>query len=194
MRTWLLICVAGGIALLVACKSTPSTAGPGPKPKPATTELTTAVDKARQGNEPKKTVIVFTDGEDKNSYYTYEQLLDKTRESDVQVYIVAFLDLDFSNQRGFFGIGKSKREKVEKKINAISTYTGGKAFFPNDTQEFGKIFQSIAYELRHQYRLAYVSSNQVWDGTWRDIDVVVKNARRRGLKVRNKKGYLAKKE
>ena len=48
MRTWLLICVGAGIALLVACKSTPSTAGPGPKPKPATTGLTTAVDKARQ--------------------------------------------------------------------------------------------------------------------------------------------------
>ena len=53
-----------------------------------------AVDKALQGNEPKKTVIVFTDGEDKDSYYSHQELLEKVEESDVQLYIVAFLDAD----------------------------------------------------------------------------------------------------
>ena len=49
-----------------------------------------AVDKALQGNEPKKTVIVFTDGEDKDSYYSHQELIEKVEESDVQLCIVAF--------------------------------------------------------------------------------------------------------
>lgn len=150
-----------------------------------------AVDKSREGSEPKKTVLVFTDGEDKDSYYTHEELLDKIRESDVQVYIVAFLDRDLSDAGGFFGIFKSQREKVQETISSIADYTGGKSFFPEEILELKEIFQSIAYELRNQYRMAYISSNLVRDGNWRDIDVVVQDAKKLGLKVRAKRGYFA---
>ena len=150
-----------------------------------------AVDKAREGSEPKKTILVFTDGEDKDSYYTHEELLDKIRESDVQVYVVAFLDRDPSDVGGFFGIFKSQWKKVQEKISTIADYTGGKSFFPEEIQGLKEIFQSIAYELRHQYRMAYISSNPVRDGSWRDIDVVVQDAKKRDLKVRSKRGYFA---
>jgi len=41
-----------------------------------------AVDKARDGSEPKKVAVVFTDGEDKDSYYTREELVEKVREGE----------------------------------------------------------------------------------------------------------------
>jgi len=153
-----------------------------------------AVDKALQGNEPKKIVIVFTDGEDKDSYYSHQELLEKVEESDVQLYIVAFLDSDLSRGGGFFGVFKSAREKIQQKIRDIPQSTGGEAFFPDEISQLNEVFHTIAFELRNQYRLSYVSSNPTRDGTWRRTDVVVKDAKERGLKVRAKKGYFAKKD
>lgn len=152
-----------------------------------------ALDKAREGNELKKSVVVFTDGEDKDSYYSHQDLLEKVQESDVQLYIVSFLDRELSTSGGFFGIFKSEREKIQNKIRAIPENTGGKAFFPEEIEQLSDIFREVAYELRHQYRLAYITSNPVKDGSWRRTDVVVKDAKKRGLKVRSKKGYYAKK-
>ncbi|MCH8319885.1 MAG: VWA domain-containing protein [Acidobacteria bacterium] len=153
-----------------------------------------AVDKVLQGNEPKKAVIVFTDGEDKDSYYSHEELIEKVEESDVQLYIVAFLDSDLSRGGGFFGVFKSAREKIQQKIRDIPQSTGGEAFFPEEISQLNDVFHSIAYELRNQYRLSYVSSNPIRDGTWRRTDVVVKDAKERGFRVRAKKGYFAKKD
>lgn len=153
-----------------------------------------AVDKALKGNEPKKAVIVFTDGEDKDSFYSHKELIEKVEESDVQLYIVAFLDSDLSSGGGFFGVFKSAREKIQQRIRDIPQSTGGEAFFPEEISQLNDVFQSIAYELRNQYRLSYVSSNSIRDGTWRRTDVVVKDAKERGFRVRAKKGYFAKKD
>lgn len=148
-----------------------------------------SVDKAQKGVEPKKVIVVFTDGEDKDSYYTHDELLERVREVDTQIFIVSFLDDEVSEDRGFFGIFKSEKEKLEKGITQLAEVTGGKAFFPKDVGELDSIFQSIAHELRNQYRLSYISSNKDRSGTWRRIDVVVQDAKEKGLKVRARKGY-----
>lgn len=150
-----------------------------------------ASDHAREGSERKRVLLVFTDGEDKDSYYTDEELLEKIREADIQIYLVAFLDEDLDDDTGFFGVFKSEREKVVKTMTRIAEDTGGKAFFPEEVRELDEIFRTIAYELRHQYRIAYVSSNTAADGKWRDLKVEVDNARERGLKIRARKGYYA---
>jgi Ca-activated chloride channel family protein len=153
-----------------------------------------SIEKARKGNEPKRVIVVFTDGEDKDSYYTHEELLEKVRESEAQIYIVAFLDSELSDKKGFFGIFKSQKSKIEDQINAIADVTGGKAFFPKQVSELNPIFESIAHDLKNQYRLAYISANREKKGEWRRIDVKVDSAKERKLKVRAKKGYYAKSE
>ena len=153
-----------------------------------------SVDKAQRGAEPRKIAIVFTDGEDKDSYYTHEELVGKVREVDTQVFIVAFLDEELSKDKGFFGLFKSQKQKVRDEITQVAEVTGGKAFFPEDVSELNGIFQSIATELKNQYRLAYVSHNENRDGAWRRIDVKVKEAESLRLKVRAKKGYYGPKD
>lgn len=153
-----------------------------------------AVDKAQDGNEPKKVLVVFTDGEDKDSYYTSEELMDKVQEADTQIFIVAFLDKQLKKSRGFFGVFKSKKEKVENEISQIAEITGAKAYFPDNINELNGIFESIAQELKNQYRLTYISSNRSRDGVWRRIDVKVKDAKEKGFKVRARKGYYGPKD
>ena len=150
-----------------------------------------AIDKAEQGHEPKKVAVIFTDGEDKDSYYEYEEVLEKARESETQIFIVAFLNQDLSDDAGFFGIGRSDRQKVVRAVQDLVDVTGGKAFFPEETGELKGVFEDIATELKNQYRISYQSTNTEFDGSWRRIDVKVKNARERAFKVRARKGYYA---
>lgn len=155
--------------------------------------ISLSIAKAEEGHEPKKVVIVFTDGEDKDSYYTQEEVLEQVRESETQVFVVAFLDEELK-EGGFFGIFKSERNKLQNQIRAIAEETGGKAFFPEKIEELEKIFGSIAYELKNQYRLAYISDQSKKDGSWHRIDVRVKDAKKKELKVRAKKGYYSREE
>jgi len=149
------------------------------------------VDEAREGSEPRRAVIVFTDGEDKDSYYKHTEVLSKIQESDVQVHIVAFLDEDLSSEGGFFGVFKSEKEKVTKIITDIAEMSGGRTIFTQNITELKPAFESIAHELRNQYRLGYISTNSSKDGSWRRVDVQVKAAKEKALKVRAKKGYTA---
>jgi len=150
------------------------------------------VEKASTGHEPKKVLLVFTDGEDKDSYYKPEELLEKVKEADCQVFLVAFLDEDLKDSGGgFFGAFRSQRKKLEELLREIASVSGGEAFFPESLQDLGPIFESVARELGNQYRLAYLSSNPARDGRWRRIDVQIKNAEERGLRVRARKGYYA---
>jgi Ca-activated chloride channel homolog len=150
-----------------------------------------SVEKAREGNEPKKVILLFTDGEDKDSFYRHEEVVEKVRESDTQVFVVGFLDEDLSSGRGFFGLFKSQRQKVEDEMKTVAEVTGGQAFFPEEITELSSVFEQIAHELKNQYRLAYISSNPERDGAWRRIDVQMRDALERGLRVRARAGYYA---
>ena len=152
-----------------------------------------AVEHAAAGSEPKKVVIAFTDGEDKDSYYELEEVIEKVEESDVQVFLVAFLDQDLPDNGGFFGMFKSPRDKVAKAMASIAEATGGKALFPRKKGHIEESFRMIANELRNQYRLAYVSNTtrEEDDEGWRSVQVRLLNARERGLRVRARKGYYA---
>ncbi len=152
-----------------------------------------AVGQATQGSEPRKTVIVFTDGEDKDSYYSHEELIEHIQEQDVQVYVVAFLDEDLSDDGGFFGVFKSQREKVTQEMTKVADATGGKAFFPGKPEELVGAFKTISEELRNQYQFAYTSTNPVLDGSWRSIRLTVESPQEKAYKVRVKKGYFARK-
>ena len=86
-----------------------------------------AAEKVAEGTEPRRILLVFTDGEDKDSYYELQELIEKVEETDCLIFIVAFLDNDLSEDKGFFGLFKSKKQGVRDEIASITDSTGGKA-------------------------------------------------------------------
>ncbi len=150
-----------------------------------------ALEKARTGSEAKKVVTVFTDGEDKDSYYRHEELLEKiVRSNDVQLYVVALLDQALSRDRGFFGVFKSQYDKVRATVDAISGQSGAKVYFPEELHELNDVFRRIAGELRNQYRIAYITPNSLANGGWRTIEVRLGNPGEKQLTIQAKKGYF----
>ncbi len=120
----------------------------------------------------RRAIVLVTDGEDRDSYYNEKQLFELLRESEAQIYVVGFVG-DLSKEGGF--IGKSPQGKAKAFLERMATETGGKAYFPSGPSELPAVAKDIASELRTQFSIGYVPSNDKKDGTYRNIKVVVED-------------------
>src|SRR4029079_10317165 len=101
------------------------------------------LEKLKQGSNPKKALLLITDGEDNRSRYTFQNVKDFVKEQDVQIYGIGIVD-DWSSQ---LGAGKAGRAMVEE----LAEITGGHAFFPDSVYDLEDICTKIAVELKNQY-------------------------------------------
>jgi Ca-activated chloride channel family protein len=138
------------------------------------------LNKLKQSNNPKKALLLITDGEDNRSRYSFGDVRSFVREQDVQLYAIGILDP---------GTGAGRDALVQ-----LTEITGGRAFFPGSAYEMSDICKKIAAELKYQYILGYRSTNTAKDGAWRKIRVKVSTPKGKGiasLNVRHKLGYYA---
>ncbi len=121
-------------------------------------------------DKKRRALILVTDGEDRNSYYNEKQLYELLRESEVQIYVIGFVD-DLSKEGGF--ISKSPQAKAKEFLEKLASETGGKAYFPKTAAELPNLAREISSELRTQYSIGYIPSNDRKDGTYRSIKVAI---------------------
>jgi Ca-activated chloride channel homolog len=142
------------------------------------------LEKLKEGSNPKKALLLITDGEDNRSRYTFQNVKDFVKEQDVQIYGIGIVD-EFNSQ---LGAGRTGRAMIEE----LSDLTGGRSFFPDSVYELEDICTKIAVELKNQYVIGYHSTNEAKDGKWRKLRMKVnppKGIQR--LNVRSKQGYYA---
>ena len=118
----------------------------------------------------RRALILVSDGEDRDSYYSEAQLFEMLRETDVQIFVIGFVN-ELSKDGGF--ISKSPQGKAKSFLERLASETGGKAYFPNNTAELAGLAKEISSELRLQYSIGYIPSNDRKDGTFRNIKVMV---------------------
>jgi len=138
------------------------------------------LEKLRELKSPKKAVLLITDGEDNHSRYSAANIKGYLKEQDVQIF-----GIGITSEFGHHQAGRSK-------IEELTDFSGGRAFFPNTVYDLEDICTKIAVELRNQYVLGYRSTNPNKDGKWRKIRVKV-NAPEGlpHLAVHAKPGYYA---
>lgn len=142
------------------------------------------LEKMKHGHNPKKAILLITDGEDTRSRYSLVNVRNAVKESDTQMYAIGIVDSYYSD----FSQGRSGRGVLEE----MTETTGGKAYFPNSVYELEDICVKIALELKNQYVLGYSSTNPAKDGRWRKIKVKLNPPKGLpSLSVRSKTGYYA---
>jgi len=142
------------------------------------------LEKMKQGHNPKKAILLITDGEDTRSRYSLINVRNAVKESDVQIFAIGIVNSYYSD----FSQGRSGRAILEE----MTEITGGRAYFPNSVYELEDICTKIAIELKNQYVLGYASTNPAKDGRWRKIKVKLNAPKGVGsLSVRSKTGYFA---
>ena len=58
-------------------------------------------------------------------------------------------------------------------------------------KDLDRIYEQVLGEVRGQYTIGYISTNEKADGAWRKVKVKITRADAKGLRVRARKGYYA---
>ncbi len=123
----------------------------------------------------RKGVVVFSDGDDRDSLTRRETAMSRVQASDAMLFTVGF------------GAGGAVPD-LRRKLEGYAHSTGGRAFFPQNAAELDETFDTIVAELANQYVLSYTSTNQARDKGWRNIKVQVPNGK---YGIRARQGYRA---
>ena len=145
-----------------------------------------AMREMKKAKNPRKAVLVISDGGDNNSKYSAKEIESLVREADVQVYAMGVFEPTFY-------LGLSKEEvSGPRLLSELAEQTGGRAFSASDPNDLPSVAARIGIELRNQYVLSYTPTNQSKDGKYRKVEVkVTKQAGMPDLKVRWRLGYYA---
>jgi Ca-activated chloride channel homolog len=148
----------------------------------------------KRSKNPRKALLVISDGGDNNSRYTSTQISDLVREADVQIYAMGVFEPTLS-----FGLPSGPSGKVgpaemdgPRLLSSIAEQTGGRALAATNLRELPGIAERIGIELRNQYVLAYSPTNPSRDGKYRKIEVKLQQPKALpALKARWRLGYYA---
>jgi Ca-activated chloride channel homolog len=132
-----------------------------------------AIDKVRHGRYAKRVLLLISDGEDNISTYSFNQVRDELRSSDVLVYSVNF--------SGVENLGSTLGMEGQQLMNELSIVSGGMSFYRSSgrflpASDARSIFQLIAHELRHQYTIAITPGASVDTGKWHKIRIKIQAA------------------
>jgi len=129
----------------------------------------------------RKIMLLYTDGGDTRSALRFGELVDLLKASDATVYVIGQLEHQTQASKG------AQRPILQQ----IAEATGGQAFFPLSVKSLDAVYQQVVAEIRAQYTLGYLSSNEKLDGGWRKVDIKVVRKDGREYRVRSRKGYYA---
>jgi VWFA-related protein len=132
----------------------------------------------------RRAVVVFTDGFDTASRLTAGEVSGIASAIDVPVYIVGLVPA-IDNPAADVAATTSERSALAGPLSDLALWTGGQAFIVSTGAERTQIARTIVEELRHQYLIAFESSERPG---WHPLEVKVRS---KDLTVRARSGYFA---
>jgi VWFA-related protein len=130
-----------------------------------------AMNEMRKARNPRKAIIILSDGGDNSSRYTESEIRNAVREADVQVYAIGIFE-------PIAGRGRTAEELAGPGLlTEMAEATGGRHFPVENINELPDIAAKIGIELRNQYVLGYTPTNQERDGKYRKVQVKLKQPR-----------------
>lgn len=135
-------------------------------------------------HNPKKALLIISDGGDNHSRYSQEDIRKYAREADVQIYAIGLFEA---------GGGPTPEERGGPSLLAdLTQETGGRAFAVRDLKDLPDIATKISMELRNQYVVGYRPSDHAHDGKWRKVKIKLRPPKGLPpLTVYAKTGYFA---
>jgi Ca-activated chloride channel homolog len=133
-----------------------------------------ATQKMRHAANPRKVLLVLTDGVDNNSRYSERELERLMREADVRVYALGLF------QRPDF-------------LEKVAAETGGRALWVRKLSELPDAIETLSRQIRSEYVVGYISQRAENDGKYHKIRVAVEPPGGTRLPIHTswRHGYLA---
>lgn len=118
--------------------------------------------KMRHATQPRKALLVISDGGDNHSRYTENEIKSAVQEADVTLFSIGIYDRYFPTPEERLG---------PQLMSDLAQATGGQSFTLDNPNDLPLVANQIGRELRDQYVLAYHPKNTAHDGRWHRIKV-----------------------
>ncbi len=119
----------------------------------------------KKAHNPRKALLIISDGGDNSSRYTESEIKNLVREADVQIYAIGIFEPS--------GVRGRTAEELSGPglLSEIAEQTGGRHFPVENLNDLPDIAAKIGIELRNQYLIGYTPANAVRDGKYRRVKV-----------------------
>ncbi len=146
-----------------------------------------AIQQMKKAANPRKAIVIVSDGGDNCSRFTVGQIRNALVESEVQLYAMGIFDPEDSSR-------KRPREEINgpKLLNDLAELSGGRHYPIGDLNDLPRISERIGLELRNEYVIGYSPAHLDRDGKYRAIQLKLNAPQGMpALRVQYRKGYFA---
>ena len=147
--------------------------------------IAVAMRQLRRSRNPRRAMVVFSDGGDNYSRFSERALVRQLEEADVQLYAI-----DTSE---FLSPPDRPAEEVAgpNLLSELCDHAAGRYFQLSDAHDPERVAERVSRELRSQYVLGYSPSNHAEDGKFHRLQLKVERRPGTHLSVRWRHGYRA---
>jgi VWFA-related protein len=145
-----------------------------------------SMNQMKKAHNPRKALLVISDGGDNSSRYTEAEVRKVVRESDVLIYSLGIFE-------SYAARGRTPEELAGPGLlSELAEQTGGRHFAVDDLAELPDMAAKIGIELRNRYVIGYSPKNQQRDGRYHHVEVkVVTTPQMPRLRAYWRPGYYA---
>ncbi len=130
-----------------------------------------AMHEMKKARNPRKALLIISDGGDNSSRYTETEIKSAVREADVQIFAIGIFE-------GMATRGRTPEEAAGPGLlNELADQTGGREYAVENVAELPDIAAKIGVELRNEYILGYTPKNRERDGKYRRVQVKLNQPR-----------------
>jgi len=138
-----------------------------------------SVGQMKKAKNPRRALVILSDGGDNNSAITHGEIRRLLRETDVSLYVIGIL-------------GPMVTPASKNLLRELAEDTGGRLFPVRSVDELPDATAKLNTALRDQYLLAYYPTNANRDGKYRRVQVrVVAPPNFPSLRISSRSGYYA---
>jgi len=131
-------------------------------------------EREKSARAKRNAIVLITDGDDRDSYYSLKQVLAKFADSEMQVFSIGLTkDVESTSNAP---LSADRKGNAEKLLNILSFNTNGRAFIfgrKYTEDEMLGALKSLMIELRSQYVIGYTPTNQKRGGPERKLRVEI---------------------
>lgn len=133
----------------------------------------------------RRAIILMTDGDERDSYYSKDALFKLLLQENVQIFVIGMVQ-DLPDSPGP-GVAGDKMEAMDF-LKKLARETGGMAFFPK-TKELQQVAGEILARLRRQYVIEYLPAETPGKKGTRKVKVALTEAAGERSVVTTRTGY-----
>lgn len=132
----------------------------------------------------RRVLVIVSDGIETTSRHSeFDSVIKHVLADDCQIYVV---------QTGLYEGANVRALAAERRMEQLTSQTGGAVYLPKTTAELDVAFDQIAADLAQQYVLSYYPTVEYYDGRLHSLELTVKA--RNDVRVRARRGYYAPKK